>query len=546
MKAMALVVSGVLLLSACSSSGTDDSGPAQTSEDSPTAETADGYADAKQACAYWEVAKQQTITTIGDYLTAAITSAEAAADASSEWNPFVADLNELYPLATDPDSGSPTDMLATSSRLDSTCASSEEWPGEVTSALPEVEAASGDDVAAAGEEDVVEESPEPALNPLEPEVLLAGVPTVNDLSEVGGKKWTVDKEYSIKPTLYVGPVRSGSEARGNGTEEISPAGCDAVALYSGSRIDGLPWLTNSWGEALQQTAEVVADQSPTNRIDFDNRKKSRSLLQWSTSLRLATPAAVSAVLSDADAALDGECREADFQSEAYYDAAYEDCEACQDIERPERTPVVDQVPATLGSIRLTCFNSEYFSFLDVREQVGAVLTQQSFNLDGSIASDSPDYSNIKPLTTLTKAVDLYNRLEDNIATPQGVTRTPLTVEDVVGVCEAAQARAQEAEAEQERADEAAKYGSADVTYEVVTYDGGDVTMKTPTGTSQQSVSTESIFRFNDFDPGDFLYVSVQNDTDRGSVECSIYVDGERVSRNYSSSAYGIATCEANR
>ena len=544
MKFWPLLVVGVMLLSACSSSGSEDSAPEEESGSSTSVESGEGYPEAKQACTYWEAAKQQKIDTIGAYVTAAIRSADAAAASSSQWGALVADLNEVYPLVTDTESGSVTDMLTVSSRLDATCEGSDEWPGVATTALAGAESAAGEGAAADSAEQGTEA--EQVLNLIEPEVLLTGVPSVRDLTEAGGKKWQSNIEYSIKTDLYAGPVRGASEARGNGPEEISPSGCDAVSLYAGGTIDGLPWLTNSWGDALQQIAEVTTEQVSEAVLDFDNPKRSASLERWGTQLRLATPESIRAVTAEADAAMESECRDADFDSTAFYGAAYEGCEVCQDFDRPERIPVVDQKPVALGSMRLSCFDTEYFSALTLQEQVGAVLTRHTLGIDGSIATDAPQHSRIKPRTTLTTVVELYNRLEDNLATPQGASRTPLTVDDVVGVCEAARSEAEEAQAEQERAEEAAKYGGADVVYEVVTYDGGNVTMKTPTGTSQQFVSSETTYRYNDFSAGDFLYVSVQNDGDRGSVECSIYVDGVRVSNNYSSSAYGIATCEGNR
>lgn len=46
-----------------------------------------------------------------------------------------------------------------------------------------------------------------------------------------------------------------------------------------------------------------------------------------------------------------------------------------------------------------------------------------------------------------------------------------------------------------------------------------------------------------FEPGDFVYLSIQNDNGYGSVTCRIVVDGVTVSENTSSGAYTIATCQ---
>jgi hypothetical protein len=44
-------------------------------------------------------------------------------------------------------------------------------------------------------------------------------------------------------------------------------------------------------------------------------------------------------------------------------------------------------------------------------------------------------------------------------------------------------------------------------------------------------------------PGEFLYISLQNPMDTGSIECSIKVDGRIISRNSSSGGYVIASCD---
>ena len=48
---------------------------------------------------------------------------------------------------------------------------------------------------------------------------------------------------------------------------------------------------------------------------------------------------------------------------------------------------------------------------------------------------------------------------------------------------------------------------------------------------------------HEFGPGEFVYISAQNEGEYGSVTCRITVDGVVVSENTSSGAYGIATCE---
>lgn len=50
-------------------------------------------------------------------------------------------------------------------------------------------------------------------------------------------------------------------------------------------------------------------------------------------------------------------------------------------------------------------------------------------------------------------------------------------------------------------------------------------------------------RFPGFHTGDFIYLSVQNGDEYGSVTCRITVDGTVVSENTSSGGYTIATCQ---
>jgi hypothetical protein len=78
----------------------------------------------------------------------------------------------------------------------------------------------------------------------------------------------------------------------------------------------------------------------------------------------------------------------------------------------------------------------------------------------------------------------------------------------------------------------------------VTYKGTgtvSVTMQSTSGTQQFANVTDPVFEFW-FAPGSFVYLSVQNQNDAGSVSCSITSNGRTVSTNVSSGAYVIATC----
>ena len=45
--------------------------------------------------------------------------------------------------------------------------------------------------------------------------------------------------------------------------------------------------------------------------------------------------------------------------------------------------------------------------------------------------------------------------------------------------------------------------------------------------------------------GQFVYISAQNETDRGNIKCSIVQDGVTLERAESSGAYAIATCSGS-
>ncbi|HET8535912.1 MAG TPA: hypothetical protein VFL73_01915 [Solirubrobacteraceae bacterium] len=81
--------------------------------------------------------------------------------------------------------------------------------------------------------------------------------------------------------------------------------------------------------------------------------------------------------------------------------------------------------------------------------------------------------------------------------------------------------------------------------------GADITMQTPTGSSQVSAKLPLQTKGGDigmrqtFDEGAFVYLSAQSHEERGSITCRIVrVDNGRViSENTSSGAFAIATCK---
>ena len=92
--------------------------------------------------------------------------------------------------------------------------------------------------------------------------------------------------------------------------------------------------------------------------------------------------------------------------------------------------------------------------------------------------------------------------------------------------------------------------------EVVYYVDGtarsaDITIETPTGTSQQSVDIPLVnrggtrgLRFT-FSPGSFVYISAQNRGETGTVRCGIEIDGITIAENTSQGAYSIAQCDGS-
>jgi hypothetical protein len=61
------------------------------------------------------------------------------------------------------------------------------------------------------------------------------------------------------------------------------------------------------------------------------------------------------------------------------------------------------------------------------------------------------------------------------------------------------------------------------------------------GTEQMDVQLPFSKTF-EMQPGSFVYISVQNQSDSGNVICAIDVDGIEVRTSTSTAAYGIATC----
>jgi len=92
-----------------------------------------------------------------------------------------------------------------------------------------------------------------------------------------------------------------------------------------------------------------------------------------------------------------------------------------------------------------------------------------------------------------------------------------------------------------------------VLYEVEgSTDYADVTMETPTGTSQISPDVPMVRESDgrrglemEFTSGAYVYLSAQNNRGHGTVTCRITVDGAVVSENSATGGYAIATCKGS-
>jgi hypothetical protein len=78
----------------------------------------------------------------------------------------------------------------------------------------------------------------------------------------------------------------------------------------------------------------------------------------------------------------------------------------------------------------------------------------------------------------------------------------------------------------------------------------DVTIETPNGTEQFSPDIPMKRKTGEpglelqFEEGDFVYISAQNNEATGDITCSIFAsDGAVIARNTTSAAYGVVTCE---
>ncbi|MDF5758784.1 hypothetical protein [Spongiactinospora sp. TRM90649] len=76
-----------------------------------------------------------------------------------------------------------------------------------------------------------------------------------------------------------------------------------------------------------------------------------------------------------------------------------------------------------------------------------------------------------------------------------------------------------------------------------TADSAGVTVATSTGTEQASGRAVPMRYEVEMTPGDFVYLSAQNEGVSGTITCEISVGGVVISRNTSAGGYTIASCQ---
>jgi hypothetical protein len=101
-----------------------------------------------------------------------------------------------------------------------------------------------------------------------------------------------------------------------------------------------------------------------------------------------------------------------------------------------------------------------------------------------------------------------------------------------------------AAASQSLGDQLRAVGGHEVAYKVTgTTLAADLTITTRDGgTSQLQSSAVPFSHIEPMTSGQFFYISAQNHEDKGTVTCTVEVDGQVVSINTSSGAYVIASC----
>ncbi len=515
---------GATFLSGCSSDDPENASPdADTTTSEPVAADPSMSPDGKQACEYWSVAKEQTIESIGVYILAATKSAEVAAKSDDQWLVFVRDLETIYPLATGAEPADTSVLLTTSAAVDNFCDGYESWPGEVTAELPSSDSSNpaGSSEANAPESDAEDLS---TITPISPDDLAVAFPTRKQLSKVAGRPFKPTKAYSQD---WIGNTLKGAvidEPLTYRDAELSDPACAPLGVYQPDKdaTTGEVWVGNKWVERLQTTAWATVNVMDEDLVDaplsgwYQNVFSAPADLVTETlaNAKQATPTCGSATANvKQPAILGGGAKKKDLlQSEPFFTSG-------------DHTVICDVFVSDFSSTSLSIY-----------EPIGATLHKIMVRLNGD-----PKPGSDLVTERLPALVNLYNKLSGELAAAQSISRTDLLATDVISAC----GGSSESSNSDFDAEEAKKYSAAPVVYVVETSDGGDVTLETPTGTSQRVVGEDETFLPQPgFEPGDFLYVSVQNDSDAGLVTCEIYVNGERVSRNTSDAAFGIATCEA--
>lgn len=335
-----------------------------------------GAAEARQACTAWALGKTQTIDGVRvSFKEAAEAAGRASSSNPSRWGSLASDLQELYPLAIDPSSGSTDRLLELTDKIDVACVGYESWPeptadgGDPTVesapsvAADDAPAVEGDHTAAA---DVIELSVD--------DLLLAQV-SKDQLDFVNGKGFesyiTAEKDSILEP---------GDEGWGAGDEwKITPKKCADLVAPLGYISPGVMEALEPRAEARMMRMRDVIGDAPGN------------LLIWATRAILASPNAASSLVESVAAGLPG-CAGGKYSSGG-------------------ETSPIDPTIIRSGAALVTTSDPQS-GVVNVLEPIGSVLYSLTIAGEGA---------------ALKRGFEVYNELADALAQAQGLSREPVSM-----------------------------------------------------------------------------------------------------------------------
>ncbi|MBU6280386.1 MAG: DUF732 domain-containing protein [Actinomycetales bacterium] len=298
-----------------------------------------------------------------------MTSAEAAARENRDrWGALADDLRDLYPIATSPSEGTTDLMLALFDRVDATCSGYRTW-------MPMASAGAtvGDDDNG-GANGQAGDSPQPELTALTTDDLLLTHASKDQLDYINGRPFDGDSMNEQKVVL---PGDDGWGPLREGEWKITPQRCADMLIFNGT-------ATESVWETLNPTGEA----SETQLRDMVNGAEG-DLVLWLSGAWLSTAEAASDVFDMVDRGL-ADC------AGTKYSSGGSTSELETDVMRSGRALVRQ------GQDSVWIF-----------EPIGAVLYFAS-----AVAEPSG----------LTRGLEVYNAIADNIAAAQGTKREPVLLD----------------------------------------------------------------------------------------------------------------------